>query len=100
GLAIYDTMQMVRPDVQTICLGMAASMGSLLLIAGAKGKRYCLPHSTVMLHQPWQQGGGGQAVDIEIQAREILRLRSLLNQIIVRHTGQDEERVVRDTDRN
>jgi ATP-dependent Clp protease, protease subunit len=100
GLAVYDTMQLVRPNIQTICLGLAASAASFLLAAGTKGKRYALPHSTVMLHQPWQSGGGGQAVDIELQAREILRLRGIINQIYVTHTGQDEERVIRDTDRN
>ncbi len=99
GLAIYDTMQLIRPDVSTICVGIAASMASVLLAAGAKGKRFALPHATVMLHQPWG-GATGQAVDVEIQAREILRLRTLINQILVKHTGQDEERIIRDTDRN
>ena len=87
GLAIYDTMQYVRPDVSTMCIGQAASMGSLLLTAGAKGKRYCLPHARVMVHQP-SGGAQGQATDIEIQAREILAMRARLNEIYVRHTGQ------------
>ncbi len=99
GLAIYDTMQLIRPDVSTICVGMAASMGTVLLSAGTKGKRYALPHATVHIHQPLG-GVQGQAVDMEIQAREILRLRKLLNEILAKNTGQDEERIVRDSDRN
>lgn len=99
GLAIYDTMQLVRPAVCTICVGMAASMATVLLSAGTKGKRYALPHSTVHMHQPLG-GVQGQAVDMEIQAREILRLRKLLNEILAKNTGQDEERIMRDTDRN
>lgn len=99
GLAIYDTVQLIRPEVSTICVGMAASMASVLLAGGTKGKRYSLPNSTVLLHQPFG-GVTGQAVDVEIQAREILRLRNLINKILVKHTGQDEERIVRDTDRN
>jgi ATP-dependent Clp protease protease subunit len=99
GLAIYDTMQLIRPSVATICVGMAASMGTILLTAGAKGKRYVLPNSTVHIHQPLG-GVKGQAVDVEIEAKEILRLRTLLNGILVRHTGQAEERIIRDTDRN
>lgn len=99
GLAIYDTMQLVRPKVSTICIGMAASMASVLLAAGAPKKRFALPNSTVLLHQPFG-GVTGQAVDVEIQAREILRLRNLINKILVTHTGQVEERIVRDTDRN
>jgi ATP-dependent Clp protease protease subunit len=87
GMAIYDTMQYVRPDVATMCIGQAASMGSLLLTAGAKGKRSCLPHARVMVHQP-SGGAQGQATDIEIQAREILAMRARLNEIYVRHTGQ------------
>ena len=87
GLAIYDTMQYVRPAVSTMCIGQAASMGSLLLTAGAKGKRYCLPHARVMVHQP-SGGAQGQATDIEIQAREILAMRARLNEIYVKHTGQ------------
>ncbi|MCL5962280.1 MAG: ATP-dependent Clp protease proteolytic subunit [Chloroflexi bacterium] len=99
GLAIYDTMQLIRPDVSTICVGMAASMATVLLCSGAKGKRYALPNSTIHIHQPLG-GVQGQAVDMEIQAKEILRLRHLINDIFVRHTGQDEERIIRDTDRN
>ena len=87
GLAIYDTMQYIRSDVSTLCIGQAASMGSLLLAAGAKGKRYCLPHARVMVHQP-SGGAQGQATDIEIQAQEILKLRARLNEIYVEHTGQ------------
>jgi ATP-dependent Clp protease protease subunit len=99
GLAIYDTMQYIRPDVSTICIGQAASMGSLLLAAGAKGKRYSLPHSRIMIHQP-AGGFQGQATDIEIQAREILRIKEALDTILAKHTGQDIERIKRDTDRD
>ena len=99
GLAIYDTMQLIRPDVVTICVGMCASMGTILLTAGTKGKRFVLPNSTVHIHQPLG-GVKGQAVDVEIEAKEILRLRTVLNQILVKHTGQPEERIIRDTDRN
>ena len=99
GLSIYDTMQFVKPDISTICVGQAASMGSLLLAAGAKGKRYSLPHSRVMIHQP-HGGAQGQASDIEIQAKEILYLRERLNQIFVKHTGQTMEAIQRDTDRD
>jgi ATP-dependent Clp protease protease subunit len=99
GLAIYDTMQYIRPDVSTICIGQAASMGSLLLGAGAKGKRYSLPHSRIMIHQP-AGGFQGQATDIEIQAREILRIKDALDTIMAKHTGQDLERIKRDTDRD
>src|SRR5690242_3108674 len=99
GLSIYDTMQFVKPDISTICVGQAASMGSLLLAAGAKGKRYCLPHSRIMIHQP-HGGAQGQASDIEIQAKEILYLRERLNQIFVKHTGQTMEAIQRDTDRD
>lgn len=99
GLAIYDTMQFVRPDVSTICLGLAASMGTILLSGGTAGKRYALPHSTIHIHQP-MGGVTGQAIDMEIQAREIMRLRSLINGILVKHTGQDEEQIAKDTDRN
>lgn len=99
GLAIYDTMQIIRPDVVTICVGMAASMGTILLTAGAKGKRFVLPNATVHIHQPLG-GVKGQAVDVEIEAKEILRLRNLLNKVLVKHTGQPEERIIRDTDRN
>ena len=99
GLAIYDTMKLIRPAVSTICVGMCASFGTVLLAAGARGKRYALPNSTIHMHQPLG-GVRGQATDMEIQAREILRLRSLLNGIFVEQTGQDEERIVRDTDRD
>ena len=99
GLAIYDTMQFVKPDVSTICVGQAASMGSLLLSGGAKGKRYCLPHSRIMIHQP-HGGAQGQASDIEIQAKEILYLREKLNEIFVKHTGQTFDQIAKDTDRD
>lgn len=99
GLAIYDTMQFIRPAVSTICLGMAASMATILLAGGAPGKRYALPSSTIHIHQP-MGGVSGQAIDMEIQAREIMRLRNLINGILVRHTGQPEERIAQDTDRN
>ncbi len=99
GLAIYDTMQYIRPDVSTLCLGQAASMAAWLLAAGAKGKRYALPHARIMLHQPLG-GAQGQASDIDIQAREILRLREQLNNILTKHTGQSLKRVERDTDRD
>ena len=99
GMAIYDTMQYVKPSVSTICMGQAASMGALLLCAGAKGKRFALPHSRIMIHQPLA-GVQGQATDIDIQAREILRIRDELNRILVNHTGQAVERISRDTDRD
>ena len=99
GLAIYDTMRLIRPAVSTICVGTCASMATILLSAGAKGKRYVLPNSTVHMHQPLG-GVRGQASDMEIQAREILRLRGLINRLLVDQTGQDEERIVRDTDRD
>ena len=99
GMAIYDTMQYVKPAISTICMGQAASMGALLLCAGAKGKRFALPHARIMIHQPLG-GVRGQASDMEIQAREILRLRALINRVLVERTGQDEERIVRDTDRD
>ena len=99
GLAIYDTMQLVRAPVSTICVGLAASMGTVLLAAGAKGKRYALPNATVHIHQPWG-GVQGQAVDIEIEAKRILRERERLNAILARHTGKAVERIVQDTDRN
>ena len=99
GLAIYDTMQFVKPDVSTMCVGQAASMGSLLLAGGAKGKRYCLPHSRIMIHQP-HGGAQGQASDIEIQAKEILYLRERLNDIFVKHTGKTVEQIQKDTDRD
>jgi ATP-dependent Clp protease protease subunit len=99
GMAIYDTMQFIKPDVSTLCIGQAASMGSLLLTAGAAGKRYCLPNSRVMIHQP-MGGFEGQASDIEIHAKEILFLRSRLNDILAAHTGQTVETIERDTDRD
>ncbi|MDY3973531.1 ATP-dependent Clp endopeptidase proteolytic subunit ClpP [uncultured Veillonella sp.] len=99
GMAIYDTMQYIKPDVSTICVGSAASMGAVLLTAGAKGKRYALPHARVMIHQPLG-GVQGQATEIEIHAREILRMREELNGIIASHSGQDIERVKADTDRD
>ena len=99
GLAIYDTMRFVKCDVATFCLGQAASMGSLLLAAGTKGKRYSLPNARVMIHQPWG-GTQGTASDIHIQAKEILKLKEQLNQILVRHTGQSLERIEKDTDRD
>jgi ATP-dependent Clp protease protease subunit len=99
GLAIYDTMQYVKPNVSTICVGQAASMGAVLLLAGAKGKRYSLPNSRIMIHQP-MGGARGQATDIDIQAKEILRMRAKLNELIVKHTGTSLERVERDTERD
>ena len=99
GMAIYDTMQFIKPDVSTICVGQAASMGALLLSAGAKGKRYSLPHSRVMIHQPLG-GFQGQASDIDIHAREILALKDKLNRVLADHTGQDIETISRDTDRD
>ncbi len=99
GLAVYDTMQFIKPDVSTLCIGQAASMGSLLLCTGAKGKRFCLPNSRIMIHQP-MGGFQGQASDIEIHAREILFLREKLNQIMAKHTGQPIERIAKDTDRD
>lgn len=97
--AVYDTMQYIRPDVSTICMGQAASAAAVLLLAGAKGKRYGLPHSRVLIHQP-HGGAQGQAVDIEIQAKEILRYRKLLDEIIAQHTGQPIDKVQKDTDRD
>lgn len=99
GLAMYDTMQYIRPDVSTLCIGQAASMGSLLLAAGAKGKRFCLPHSRVMVHQP-SGGAQGQATDIEIQAREILSIRARLNRIYAEHTGQPIEEIEKTLERD
>lgn len=99
GLAIYDTMQYIKPDVSTICIGQAASMGAVLLAAGTKGKRFALPHSRVMLHQPLG-GAGGQAADIAIHAKEIIRIKADLNDIIRKHTGQSLEVIAHDTDRN
>jgi ATP-dependent Clp protease protease subunit len=99
GLAIYDTMQFVKPDVNTFCVGQASSMGAVLLAAGAKGKRYSLPHSRIMIHQPWG-GAQGAAADIHIQAQEIIRLKEKLETILVKHTGQSQDRVKADTDRD
>ena len=99
GMAIYDTMQYVKPAISTICMGQAASMGALLLCAGAKGKRFALPHARIMIHQPLG-GVQGQATDIDIQAKEILRMREELNRILVHHTGQSMEKIQRDTDRD
>ncbi len=99
GLAVYDTMQYIRPDVSTICIGMAASAGALLLAAGAPKKRFTLPHSTIMLHQPLG-GVQGQASDIEIHAREVMRHREVLNEILVKHTGQSIEKISEDTERD
>jgi len=99
GLAIYDTMQFIKPDVSTICVGMAASMGAVLLTGGAKGKRFMLPNSRAMIHQPWG-GFQGQATDISIQAREMLRTRERLNEILARHTGQPIEKIQLDTERD
>ena len=99
GLAIYDTMQFIKPDVSTVCIGQAASMGALLLAGGAKGKRFCLPHARMMIHQPLG-GFQGQATDIDIHAREILRVRERLNQILAEHTGQKFEKIEQDTERD
>jgi ATP-dependent Clp protease protease subunit len=99
GLAIYDAMQFIKPDVSTICVGQAASMGAVLLAAGTRGKRYSLPHSRILIHQP-MGGFQGQATDIDIQAREILRMKEELNRILHKHTGQELERIQQDTDRD
>ncbi len=99
GLAIYDTMQLIRPDVSTICVGLAASMGTLLLSAGAKGKRYALPNSTIHMHQAFG-GAQGQAADVEIAAREIMRLQEIIRGILAKHTGQTMEKIAHDTDRD
>ncbi len=99
GLAIYDTMQLIRPDVSTICVGMAASMGTILLCAGAKGKRYALPNSTIHMHQAFG-GAQGQAADIEIAAREIMRLQEIIRGILAKHTGQSIEKIAHDSDRD
>ncbi len=100
GLAIYDTMQFIKPDVQTYCIGQAASIAAVLLAAGAKGKRYSLPNSRILIHQPWMSGLGGQASDIDIHAKEILRMREMLNEILAKHTGQAVTRIQDDTDRD
>ncbi len=100
GLAIYDTIQFIRPDVTTICVGQAASMGAVLLAAGAPKKRFSLPNARIMIHQPWMGGLQGQATDIEIHAKEILRMRSILNDILVKHTNQPLDRLEKDVDRD
>jgi len=100
GFAIYDTMQYVKPDVATMCIGQAASFAAVLLAAGKHGKRYALPNSRVLLHQPWLQGLGGQASDIDIHAKDILRMKRRINEILAEHTGQEIEKIERDTDRD
>ena len=100
GMAIYDTMQFVKPDISTICIGQAASMAAVLLSAGAEGKRFALPNSRIIIHQPLMSGLSGQATDIDIHAREILRLRERINSILTEHTGQTQERISKDTDRD
>tara|TARA_B100002049_G_C15962604_1_gene325205 strand:+ start:103 stop:705 length:603 start_codon:yes stop_codon:yes gene_type:complete len=100
GLAIYDTMQFIKPDVQTYCIGQAASMGAVLLASGAPGKRFSLPNSRIVIHQPLMSGLGGQATDIDIAAREIIRIRERLNELLVKHTGQTVERIREDTERD
>ena len=100
GMAVYDTMQFIRPDVTTICIGQAASMGALLLAAGAPGKRFALPNSRILIHQPSMSGLAGQATDIDIHAREILRLRESMNRILAHHTGQTVERIQKDVERD
>jgi ATP-dependent Clp protease protease subunit len=102
GMAVYDTMEFIRPAVSTICIGQAASMGALLLAAGAAGKRFSLPNSRLLIHQPSIGGGGlsGQATDIDIQAKEILRMREIINQLLAKHTGQSQERIERDVERD
>lgn len=99
GMSIYDTMQFIRPDVSTICIGQAASMGALLLTGGTQGKRYCLPHSRMMIHQP-SSGFQGQASDIDIHAQEVLKLRKRLNEVLAKHTGKDVKAIAKDTDRD
>ena len=99
GMSVYDTMQFIKPDVSSICVGQAASMGALLLAGGAKGKRFCLPHSRMMIHQPLG-GFQGQAADIDIHAREVLKLRDELNRVLAHHTGQSVEQIAKDTDRD
>ncbi len=100
GMAIFDTMQFVRPDVVTICIGQAASIAALLLAAGAKKKRFALPNSRVLIHQPWLSGLSGQATDIDIHAREILRMRSVINRLLAEHTGQPVEKIEKDVERD
>jgi ATP-dependent Clp protease protease subunit len=98
--AIYDTMQFIRPDIQTICMGQAASAAAVILGAGAKGKRYALEHARILIHQPYTEGGGGSGTDVEIQAREILRMRALLESLIAKHSGRSEEQVHEDIERD
>ncbi|HUR82375.1 MAG TPA: ATP-dependent Clp endopeptidase proteolytic subunit ClpP [Thermoanaerobaculia bacterium] len=100
GFAIYDTMKYVKPDIATICIGQCASFAAVLLAAGTRGKRYALPNARVLIHQPWLQGLGGQASDIDIHAKDILRMRHRLNEILADHTGQSLEKIERDTDRD
>jgi ATP-dependent Clp protease protease subunit len=100
GLAIYDTLQFIKNDVTTICVGQAASMAAVLLACGSSKKRFALPHSKILIHQPWMSGLQGQATDIEIHAKEILRMRTILNQILADHAGQDVDRIARDVDRD
>jgi ATP-dependent Clp protease protease subunit len=100
GLAIYDTMQYVKPDISTICMGQAASMAAVLLAGGAKGKRFALPHARILIHQPLLQGLGGQATDIDIHAKDILRLRARLNEVLALHTGQPVDKINLDTERD
>ena len=100
GLAIYDTMQFIKPDVQTICIGQCASMAAVLLAAGAKNKRFALPNSRILIHQPWMSGLQGQATDIDIHAKEILRMRERLNEILAQHSGQPLSRIKEDTERD
>ena len=101
GMSVYDTMNFIKPDISTLCLGQAASMGAMLLTSGAKGKRFALPHSRVMIHQPLISGGlGGQASDIEIHARELLKMKATLNELLAKHSGQPLEKIERDTDRD
>ena len=100
GFAIYDTMQYVKPDIATICLGQAASFAAVLLAAGKKGKRYALPNARVLLHQPWMQGLGGQASDIDIHAKDIMRMKQRISQILANHSGQPLDKIERDTDRD
>jgi len=100
GFAIYDTMQYVKPDVATMCMGMAASFAAVLLAGGTKGKRYALPNARILMHQPWLQGLGGQASDIDIHAKDIIRMKRRINEILAEHTGQSIEKIDRDTDRD
>ncbi|MCL5774570.1 MAG: ATP-dependent Clp protease proteolytic subunit [Firmicutes bacterium] len=100
GLAIYDSMQLVKPEISTICMGMAASAAALLLAGGAKNKRFALPYSRILIHQPWIKSVGGQATDVDIHAREIVHTRKVLNEILARHTGQPMEKIQQDTERD